>query len=210
MYFKKDDINKLDRNRRIRLINSISGPKSANLIGTIDDSSHTNLAIISSVIHLGSDPPLLGFILRPNENVRRDTYDNILLNQEFTINHVNKDIVEQSHWTSAKFSKEVSEFDVCNLTVEFLDSFSAPFVKESNVKIGLKLVDQIDIKLNQTKLIIGEINHIMLEDNYLDSDGSLNLSKSNSISVCGLNSYYRLNKYKDFPYSRVEDLPDFK
>ena len=74
--FTEQDIDSMEYLYRINLINSCSGFKSANLIGTIDENGLTNVAVFSSVIHMGSNPPLLGFILRPT-TVARNTYDNL-------------------------------------------------------------------------------------------------------------------------------------
>ena len=73
-----DEINKLEKVKRLKLINSITGVKSANLIGTKSNDGITNLAIFSSVVHLGSKPPLLGFITRTSKKVKRNTLENII------------------------------------------------------------------------------------------------------------------------------------
>ena len=80
MHFDEEQIENLDKIFRINLINSCSGYKSANLIGTISDKGVKNLAVFSSITHLGSNPPLLGFFLRPTEIVPRHTYLNIKQN----------------------------------------------------------------------------------------------------------------------------------
>ena len=67
----------------------------------------------------------------------------------YTINHVHKSFFKQAHYTSAKFQSDQSEFDVCNLTEEYVDQFFAPFVAESTMKIGMKLVEDIEIKEGQ-------------------------------------------------------------
>ena len=96
---------------------------------------------------MGSNPALLGFILRPQHEVRRDTYDNIMQTKYYTVNHINSNYVENAHYTSAKFDKEDSEFERCKFTEEYLFDFDAPFVKESRVKIGLKLEEMLPIEL---------------------------------------------------------------
>ena len=53
-----------------------------------------------------------------------------------------------AHYTSAKFDKEESEFEECHLTEEYLDGFTAPFVKESRLKIGMKFEESIPIEIN--------------------------------------------------------------
>ena len=108
MHLSKQDILNTSRINRLNLINSITGIKSANLIGTVSKDGHSNLAIFSSVIHLGSNPALIGFITRPDKRVRRDTLNNIRETNYFTINHIHQDFIEQSHKTSGKFKKNVS------------------------------------------------------------------------------------------------------
>ncbi|NND33416.1 MAG: flavin oxidoreductase [Saprospiraceae bacterium] len=203
------DIKELDRIKRLNIINSLTGIKPANLIGTVSDTGLTNLAIFSSVIHLGSNPPLLGFILRPDTQVRRDTFENITQNGQFTINHVHSSFTEKAHYTSAKFSSDISEFERCKLTEEYLDSMQAPFVKESILKIGLECVDKIPIELNKTTLIIGKIKIVILPDDSVDVNGHINLELLETAGISGLNSYYSLQKIAQYPYARPEQLPEF-
>jgi len=89
---------------------------------------------------------------------------------------------------------------------QYIDNFSAPFVAESNIKMGLKLKEVIDFKSNQSKLVIGEIEHIFIKQGYLESDNVVNLEKSNSVCVSGLNTYYLSKKLKKMTYARVNDL----
>ena len=65
--FDFDKIKGLEKIYRLNLINSCTGYKSANLIGSIDKEGNTNLAIFSSITHLGSDPAMIGFVLRPEQ-----------------------------------------------------------------------------------------------------------------------------------------------
>lgn len=69
-HFSKEDISKMSSIYRLNMINSCTGYKSANLIGTKSKKGVTNLAVFNSVIHLGSNPPLIGFILRPTTVAR--------------------------------------------------------------------------------------------------------------------------------------------
>ena len=203
------EIQGMDRIKRLNLINSISGISPANLVGTISNDLTENLAIISSVVNIGSNPPLIGFILRPTKKTRRDTYENIFETNQFTINHIHSDMIKKSHYTSAKFKKNESEFKKCQLTPEYLNSFQAPYVKESYVKIGLNLEDIHLIKSNGCRLIIGCIEHIYVPDNAIHKNGNIQLELLNSIGVGGLNTYYSLNKITQYSYARVED-PFFK
>lgn len=117
-YYNREDLEKMDRVERLKLINSISGVKPANLIGSKGKESVENLAIFSSVVHLGSNPALLGMIVRPSNEVRRHTLENIKFSEVYTLNQVTQDIIKKAHYTSAKFPKNVSEFKQCQLTSE--------------------------------------------------------------------------------------------
>ena len=210
MHYTESGIKELNRITRLKLMNSITGIKSANLIGTISETGYTNLAIFSSVVHLGSDPALIGFVMRPNKDVKRDTLNNILETKQFTINHVHSTFVEKAHYTSLNFNQDQSEFDYCNLKSFYIDNYLPPFVKESKVKIGLKLNEIIPIKSNGCKFIIGEVEHILIDDSIdLMDEGALNLENSISVGVGGLNSYYSMNKIAQLPYPRLSTPPAF-
>ena len=209
MYFSKEDIENLSRVKRLNIINSITGIKPGNLIGSKSLEGHTNLAIFSSVVHLGSHPALIGFFLRPSTKIRRDTYENILETGSYTINHIDKRIIEKAHYSSVKFSSYVSEFEKLKLTEQYINDFYAPYLLESKIKIGLSFVEEVDVKINGTKLIIGEIRHIYLPENIMSEEGYLNLEKSASVGIGGLNSYYNLSFNAEFPYARIENLPNF-
>ena len=75
-HYTNADIRNLDKLFRLNLINSCTGYKSANLIATRSTSGVSNVAVFNSVFHLGSNPPLLGFIMRP-ATVPRNTLENI-------------------------------------------------------------------------------------------------------------------------------------
>lgn len=209
MKYTKADIEKLDRIFRLNLINAVTGVKPANLIGTISGAGSTNLAIFSSVVHLGSNPPLIGFITRPAGDAPRHTYENICENSFYTINHVHRQFVEQAHYTSAKFDRRVSEFAACRLTEEYIGDFPAPFVKESRLKLGMKLEEQMPIRMNNTILMIGSVRLAIVPDEITNAEGHLDLAKLEDVGISGLNGYYALEKIADYPYARVKDSPDF-
>lgn len=209
MHFRKKDIDILDRITRLKIINSVTGIKPANLIGTIDKSGKSNLAIFSSVIHLGSNPALIGFISRPKTEEVGHTFTNISETGYYTINHIHPEFIKNAPYTSAKFRKEVSEFECCNLTEEFLDEFKAPFVKESSFKMGLRFREKIDITLNDTILVIGEIVELILPET-VSLEEDIDLQQTNSVGISGLNTYYSFTKLQQHPFVRLSEFPDFK
>ena len=132
-HINSTEINNMNSRYRAQLINSLSGFKSANPIGTCDRSGSTNLAIFSSVVHLGSSPALMGFIMRPN-SVDRHTLNNIEATKQYTINQVSDSFWKSAHQTSARYPQEISEFEQIGLSASYIENFNAPFVKESRLK----------------------------------------------------------------------------
>ena len=208
MHYDKKAIDQLDRVTRLKIINSVTGIKPGNLIGTIGKNGATNLAVFSSIIHLGSNPSLLGFISRPQTEEVGHTLRNILQTEYYTINHIHPEFVEKAHYTSAKFSSDVSEFDACNLSEEYINHFKAPFVQESIFKMGLRFKEAIDIKLNGTVLVIGEIEELVISDKSF-VNGDIDLESSEGVGISGLNTYYSLKKIDSYPYARLSEIPKF-
>ena len=194
--YELEDLKQMERAKRLKLINSISGVKSANLIGTKSLNGVTNLCIISSVTHIGSDPGLIGFICRPNKKVKRDTFNNILENPYFTINSVERSKVKNAHFTSGKYPAEISEFQECGFNELYIKKFPAPFVLTSRVKIGLELVQKLEL-LNGTYFLIGKVKVLNIPMYFMEKQIEKN------IGVVGLNSYYSIQKIDDYEYVRV-------
>lgn len=201
MYFSLEDINELEHLYKINLINSVSGFKPANLIATKSNDGIENVAVFSSVVHYGSNPPILGFVLRPT-TVPRNTYDNIKASGVYTINHIHKGIVEEAHHTSAKYPKEISEFSKTNLESEYKASFDAPFVKGCKIQMAMEWKEEHHIKVNDTILLLGEVKHLFIDDEILVKDGFVDLTKANTVAINGLDAYASIHEMKRYPYQR--------
>jgi len=205
MQLKTEQIEALDDRYRALFINALSGFKSANLIASCDNSKNTNLAIFTSVFHIGSNPPLLGMISRPH-SVTRDTLENILETQHYTINHVNESICQQAHQTSARYDKEISEFQATGLSEQWHDSFPAPFVKESRIQLGMQLREHHQLAINNTVMIIGEITYINIKDDIVHQDGYVDIARAGSVAVSSLDSYHRTELITKLSYAKPNNL----
>lgn len=195
------DIQQIEHRKRTALINSLSGFKSLNLIGTASREQETNLAVFNSVIHLGADPALMGFISRPH-SVERHTIENILQTKFFTINHITADIFEKAHQTSARYAREQSEFEAVGLTAVYKNNFAAPFVKESKIQIGLELKETVAVKSNDTLLIIGEIMDLYFPENIWLEEGVLDIEKAETLTGSALNGYHTTKLIKRMKYAK--------
>jgi len=208
MKVKGSDLDKMERRYRANLVNSITGVKPANLIGTRSSKGEDNLAIFSSVVHLGSDPAQIGMITRPQKPHLKDTYYNLTETGYYTINQISSAFIKQAHYTSAKLNRKDSEFDLMNLERQFLDNFHAPFVLVSPVKIGMNFLKELELP-NGCSLIIGEVCLIQINEEYVSEEGHIDLAAYDGVGISGLNSYYALEKLASFPYAKADQIPDF-
>mgnify|MGYP001824806887 FL=1 len=206
MKLTSESLKAMPSRRRAALVNSLSGFKSANLVGTADANGHCNLAIMSSVVHLGSDPALLGLIVRPGGD-ERHTLANILANGYYSLNHVHADIVAEAHQTAARYAQHTSEFEATGLTPQWWPDFPAPLVAEANVKMAMQLREHHPLEINGTHFLIGEVMAVELPDVAVGEDGAVDLTIADSVALSGLDSYHRAQLHKRMAYAKPELPP---
>ena len=200
-HFELKELEGLSKIYRLNLINSVTGYKSAHLIGSISPSGDENLAVFSSIIHLGSNPALIGFILRP-KTVPRNSHANMKSTGVFTLNAISSNQIEDAHHTSAKYPDNISEFDQTNLEPEIKEGWKAPYVKGAQIQIGCSYVNEYLIKENDTVLVVGKIEHLFIEEQLLGKDGWIQLDKGDIVSINGLDGYAIPTLIKRFEYAR--------
>lgn len=202
-HFNRTAIDAMEKRFRVKLINSLPGCKSLNLIGSVSTDGRTNLAIVSTVTHMGSSPPLLGYVSRP-ASVDRHTLTNIIDTGKYTINQVASSFYRKAHQTSARYPAEVSEFEAVGLTPEWCEGISVPAVAEAVVSTHMRLVDTVEIKVNGTVLVIGEVEDVFISDYLLEDDGNIDLEQAESVAGSGLDGYFKLEKLARLSYAKPD------
>jgi flavin reductase (DIM6/NTAB) family NADH-FMN oxidoreductase RutF len=205
--FSSDQIKGWDRFYRGNFINSLSGFKSASLIGTVNSKGIPNLAIFSNIVHIGADPALIGFVNRPREAAPH-TLSNIENTGVYTINHIHHSFIEKAHQTSAKYLEAENEFEKVGLTTEWKDNVKAPFVLESRIKYALELAEIIPIRYNNTFLVIGNITQVLVQEDSIGTDGFLSIEKVGTVASVGLDGYYRTDLLARFAYAKPGKAPE--
>ena len=201
MIINATDIEAMEKLQQVQLATSLPGAKPICLVGTKSHKGTTNLAPFSSITHLGSRPMLIAMVTRP-DTVDRHTLRNILKTKCWTLNHVHAEILDQAHQCSARYPDAISEFSAVGLTEQFHSDVTAPFVKESRLKYALELEDIVDIKANNTKLIIGKVVLIEFPEKAIYEDGSINLEKIGSLASTALDTYFSVSKVAQLRYPK--------
>ena len=191
-----------ERFYRANFINSLTGFKSVSLIGTINAQGIPNLGMFSSIVHIGSDPALIGYINRPVAAAPH-TLANIKANGLYTVNHIHPSFIDKAHQTSAKYPDEVNEFTEVGLTEDYIDGIHVPFVKESPIKYLLSLKEIVPITLNATFLVIGQLEQVLMDPALQPtSEGFLHLDQAGSICSNGLDAYYTTELVDRYDYAK--------
>jgi flavin reductase (DIM6/NTAB) family NADH-FMN oxidoreductase RutF len=202
------DLAEMDPEERARLINCLPGYKPGMLVGTCGADKQSNLAIISTHFHLGSRPPLLAMILRPDTgSSERHTLSNILDTQFWTLNAFTLEQSARAHQTSAPYPRTQSEFAACDFTEEWKPNCQAPFVRESPLQVGCKLRQHLPLEINGTHMIIGEVAQLFFPSHAQREDGALALDQMDLVTVSGLDTYSQPEFGVAFRAARIDTPP---
>lgn len=162
-----------------KLLSGSVVPRPIAWVSTISESGVLNLAPYSFFTVASRNPPMLCISVGPGvgerEGTEKDTLVNIRSQKEFVINVVSVDLGNQMQKSSENFSPEVNEFEAVGLTpIESL-AVSAKRVKEAPIQMECKL-HQI-IPLGTDHLIIGQMVHYHIQDEYYLGNYKVNLEK---------------------------------
>lgn len=200
-YYTHKDILDMPGEFRRNFINCLSGYKSVCLCGTIDFHRRTNLSIVSSVVHVGASPPLIGMVMRPHV-VEKHTIENIDQTGYFTLSNITEDFYKEAHQTSARYPREESEFRAVGLNEFYGEKVPAPYVMEAPLKMGFSFKEKHKIMTNATTFIVGQLEEIFLPKHAIGEDGFLDLDILGSITVSGLDRYHRAEGIARLSYAK--------
>ena len=188
--------------KRARTINSLSGFKSANVIGTADAQGVHNLSVVSSVVHLGSSPAQMGVVLRPPE-ADAHTYKNIMATGQCTFNHIGVDWIAKAHQCSARYPAEVSEFEAVGLTPYGVEgTWEAPAVSEAHVRMGLTLAEDMVLP-NRCHFMVLDVQWVEVDGRAVAEDGYVDLGRAGTTAISGLDGYHDTTHLGRLSYAKV-------
>jgi len=199
----KNDIDAMDQRYRVNFINSLSGFKSVNLVGTVDAEGHSNVAPFSSVVHLGADPALVGMVSRP-DSVLRGSLKNIIETGWYSLNHVTEQMLEQAHQCSARYAENESEFTATGLSESYSPLCPAPMVAQSPLSMLIEYKEHHRLAINNTVFIVGQIREVHLPQESLLDSGLVDLEAIGSLACSGLDSYHGTQRLARYAYAKPD------
>jgi flavin reductase (DIM6/NTAB) family NADH-FMN oxidoreductase RutF len=191
------DVQNTDPTALYKLLTGTIIPRPIGWISTIDENGINNLAPFSYFNMVSSDPPCLMFSTRRDDNKNKDTLNNVLQNNEFVVNLVTIDVVEQMNTTSAAVVASIDEFELANITP--IDSvFVKPKrVKESLVHFECEKIHHYFID-NETGggacVIIGKVITMHIDDSILMENHKIDLEKYKPVARLAGSNYSKLGE----------------
>lgn len=175
------------------LMLSAVAPRPIAFASTIDADGNPNLSPYSFFNVFSSNPPIMIFspARRVRNNTTKHTLHNAQATKEVVINIVNYAIVHQMSLSSTEYPEGVNEFEKAGLTMLQSDKVKPFRVAESPVQFECKVNDIIKLgsEGGAGNLIICEVLKMHVNDEFLNTEGSIDQKKMDLVSRAG-GSYY--------------------
>jgi flavin reductase (DIM6/NTAB) family NADH-FMN oxidoreductase RutF len=191
------DIQNTESSALYKLLTGTVIPRPIAWVATIDENGIDNLAPFSFFNVVSEDPPHIMFSTVRTGNKNKDTLNNILANQQFVVNLVTEDLVEQMNTTSQPVAAEINEFELANVTP--IESFyiKPKRVKESLVQFECEMVHHYFIEKHQNGgacIIIGKIITMHIDDSILMENHKIDLEKYKPVARLAGSNYSKLGE----------------
>ena len=171
-------------------------PRPIAFVSTLSKDGASNLAPFSYFNGVCSNPPTVMFApgRRGYDGKIKDTLNNIRDTEEFVINIVSEEFVEQMVKCSTDFDPDVNEFDISGLTPTPSKKVGPSLVQESKVSFECNLNQIVEIgdgTAGSGFVVIGTVVLFHVDDSVY-KDGRIDLEALSTVGRLAGNSYVRL------------------
>ena len=150
-----------------RLLSTAITPRPVGWISTTSTDGVDNLAPYSFCNVVAVDPPVVMFAPVGRDDLK-NTPQNVADTEEFVLNTVTHDIVEEMNATSATLPADESEFDHVGIDRAESVVVNPPRVAAASVALECELYDWIEV--GDSVLILGEVVHAHVDEAVLTDD----------------------------------------
>jgi len=160
-----------------RLLSTAVTPRPIGWISTTSPGGVDNLAPYSFFNVVAIDPPVVMFAPVGSTDLK-DTPRNVRETEQFVMNVVTRDLVEQMNATSATLPPGESEFDRVDIERATSVVVDPPRVAAANVAFECELYEWIEV--GRSVLILGEVVHTHVDESVL-TDGQVDIENLDTV-----------------------------
>lgn len=168
-----------------RLLSTAVTPRPIGWISTTSEAGVDNLAPYSFFNVVATDPAVVMFAPVGTPDLK-DTPRNVKATEQFVVNTVTRELVEQMNATSATLPPGESEFDHADIERAASVVVDPPRVKAAKVAFECELYDWLEI--GRSDLILGEVVHAHVDDSLL-TDGKIDIENIETVGRLAGNQY---------------------
>ena len=188
------DMSKTTARETYNLLIGLVAPRPIALVTSMSETGRLNAAPFSAYNYLCTDPPIvgLGVMDRPGgEFIAKDTARNIRRTGEFVINVVTEDLAQQMNICATDFPAEIDELEMAKLDTAPSQVVKVPRIRQSHA--ALECREHSTVEIGRSRIILGRVVAMYVEDKYLDPAGPYILSEElHAIGrMNGLGSYVK-------------------
>lgn len=172
---------KLEIFNQIEKVIYLTQPSPVVLVSTISQQKKENVAPFAMFMNCSSqNPPMVAIAISP----KTDTYANIRETKEFIVGIPKEDMMEKLYKTGEKVEKEISEFELANLSAYASKTLQCKRIKECVVNIDC--VFEQEIKTGNHQLIVGKVVDCDIDqDKYVEDKMVLRKNICNIYHITG-------------------------
>ena len=157
------------------------------LVTCVDSKGKPNIITLAWVGTLCSEPPTIGLGIRPTR------YSHKLIEncKEFVVNIPTTKIVRETDCCGVTSGRDVDKFSNTKLTQRLADKVKVPLIHECPVNIECILKQKLTLGTHD--LFVGEIVQVHIDQDILDENGNVDLTKGSPFTY-NLGEYWSLHK----------------
>jgi flavin reductase (DIM6/NTAB) family NADH-FMN oxidoreductase RutF len=193
--------------RRAQFFNSLGGPRQAGLLTTLSPEGVANAAVFSQTLHVGSNPPRLGFLFRPlthqHHGLRQLRHQGAF---GFNLLAGGPDVALRLHQCSAAYPEGASELEATAFPWSPFDQLPAPRLHDAAVAYGLHLREEHALS-NGTVLVVGEVAELHLAAGIQPGDDGFVRLPAHLLLAQGLDGYHHATPLLRAAYAQPDRPP---
>ena len=196
--FDSTSLDRLERQARTTLINSLSGVRTAFIAITADSHGRLNASTLTNVTHVGAHPAQMSILFRP-DNGKRHTLQNFLNGSPLTLVCMPFNQVNLVHEVSMNAPEGTFELDVLEASTCHVEGCPHPLPKDYLYAISLDFIERFTLN-NGCVYTVGQINSISTGAALkVDEEGQISFDTPPTLAI-GLRQYTTIETAIKRPY----------